>query len=396
MAGTLTLTNATVSGNSASPGGGGGVFEDDFGTTTLQSTIVAGSGGDCAATTGPDAGRLVSRGDNLADDSTCFSPPGPGDQVTATPLLGTLGNYGGPTQTIPLLPGSPAIDAVTHSACPPPATDQRGVARPQGIYCDIGAFEGIVTLTPTPTNTPTPTHTPTPTGTPTNTVTPSTTSTSTRTPSPTLTPSSTATATATATSTPTGTATPNAAATSFALTVTALSGTATAAALTATPNAATSTAAAVTATAISGTATAFALTSTPPATATPTHTFTPSPTGTPTITRTPYPRPNVSVQVTPGAPNQLHVTITARDAGCTPNNQLAQIQVTALDNAVIQEPDDLVLRSAPVTLPMPPRALQASFTLLRVTAGQAATASLLISDGCGGWPTIVGGGPNAF
>ena len=51
--------------------------------------------------------------------------------------LGALGNYGGLTQTVPLLEPSVAIDAGT--ACPPPATDQRGVARPPS--CDVGAYE---------------------------------------------------------------------------------------------------------------------------------------------------------------------------------------------------------------------------------------------------------------
>lgn len=53
--------------------------------------------------------------------------------------LGTLGNYGGATQTIPLLPGSVAIDAGDGSQCPD--SDQRGVTRPQGAACDIGAYE---------------------------------------------------------------------------------------------------------------------------------------------------------------------------------------------------------------------------------------------------------------
>ena len=53
--------------------------------------------------------------------------------------LGTLGNNGGSTQTIPLLTGSAAIDAGDDAACP--ATDQRGVTRPQGTACDIGAYE---------------------------------------------------------------------------------------------------------------------------------------------------------------------------------------------------------------------------------------------------------------
>jgi CSLREA domain-containing protein len=59
--------------------------------------------------------------------------------ITTDPRLGTLGNYGGFTQTIPLPAGSSAIDAGHDSSCP--ATDQRGAARPQGSQCDIGAYE---------------------------------------------------------------------------------------------------------------------------------------------------------------------------------------------------------------------------------------------------------------
>jgi hypothetical protein len=81
--------------------------------------------------------------------------------IIADPRLGTLGNYGGSTQTIPLLPGSSAIDTGNNTICP--ATDQRGVVRPQGA-CDIGAFEyheldttapivnSITRLNPSPTN----------------------------------------------------------------------------------------------------------------------------------------------------------------------------------------------------------------------------------------------------
>jgi hypothetical protein len=57
----------------------------------------------------------------------------------ADPGLATLADYGGPTQTIALLPGSPAID--DGSATWVPATDQRGISRPQGPAPDIGAFE---------------------------------------------------------------------------------------------------------------------------------------------------------------------------------------------------------------------------------------------------------------
>ena len=60
-----------------------------------------------------------------------------GADAPIDPRLGPLQDNGGPTPTHALLLGSPAIDA--SSACP--ATDQRGVTRPQGAGCDIGAFE---------------------------------------------------------------------------------------------------------------------------------------------------------------------------------------------------------------------------------------------------------------
>ncbi len=87
---------------------------------------------------GDDATSL---GYNLADDASCgfFAT---GDLVVADAMLGPLADKGGPTDTHDLLPGSPAIDAGSP-ACPPPATDQRGVARPQGAACDIGAVEFV-------------------------------------------------------------------------------------------------------------------------------------------------------------------------------------------------------------------------------------------------------------
>jgi hypothetical protein len=81
----------------------------------------------------------VSEGYNLVDDTSCNLTE-PTDLVVANAMLGPLQNNGGPTETHDLLPGSPAIDAGSVS-CPPPATDQRGVARPQGTACDIGAVE---------------------------------------------------------------------------------------------------------------------------------------------------------------------------------------------------------------------------------------------------------------
>jgi hypothetical protein len=63
----------------------------------------------------------------------------PGSHNNANPLLGPLGNNGGPTLTMVLLPGSPAIDAASATTTTP--TDQRGLPRPYGSASDIGAFE---------------------------------------------------------------------------------------------------------------------------------------------------------------------------------------------------------------------------------------------------------------
>ncbi len=135
-----TINNSTFSGNSAGWGGGG--IENDHGTATLQNSIIANStsGGNCH-------GTMTSNGYNLSDDNTC-NFGGPGDFNNSNPELGTLGNYGGPTQTIPLLVGSPAINAGNPNGCTDGKghllkTDQRGKPRPdkQSGICDMGAFE---------------------------------------------------------------------------------------------------------------------------------------------------------------------------------------------------------------------------------------------------------------
>jgi CSLREA domain-containing protein len=126
--GDLTLTNSTVSGNDE------GICNHDGRVATLTNTIVAGNSANCS---GPD---ITSLGYNLADDTSCgFSATG--DLVVADAMLGPLQDNGGPTETHDLLPGSLAIDA--GGSCPPPTTDQRGVVRPQGVACDIGAVEFV-------------------------------------------------------------------------------------------------------------------------------------------------------------------------------------------------------------------------------------------------------------
>jgi hypothetical protein len=62
------------------------------------------------------------------------------DRLHVDPLLGPLADNGGPTETMRIGAASPARDAIPTPACGQPF-DQRGVHRPQGPACDIGAFE---------------------------------------------------------------------------------------------------------------------------------------------------------------------------------------------------------------------------------------------------------------
>lgn len=145
--GNLTLTFATVIGNDT------GIYLP--GDLTVTATLLAeNQGNDCAH------GPLTDKGYNLADDNSCgFSALGSRNNVSDAQLaLGPLGNYGGPTETIPLEVGSLAVGAIPVNSSrlcldansnvitdpttgSPITTDQRGVSRPQGARCDIGAFE---------------------------------------------------------------------------------------------------------------------------------------------------------------------------------------------------------------------------------------------------------------
>jgi hypothetical protein len=149
--GMLKINNGTLSGNYARGARGffqfytgpGAIanFANSGGTVAIRNSIVANNpGGNC--------GGVTSHGYNLSSDNTCnFS--GPGDLNNTDPKLGTLGYYGGPTQTIPLLSGSPAIDAGNPSGCTDEQgnllkTDQRGQPRPDPEDtggCDMGSFE---------------------------------------------------------------------------------------------------------------------------------------------------------------------------------------------------------------------------------------------------------------
>ena len=145
--GSSIIESSTIQGNWAYSGGG---ITNISGTTTLAATIVAEApgGGECS-------GAITDDGYNVDDDGTCqLSAPGSvSGSLTIDDYLGALGSYGGPTQTVPLLPSplpttpfaDPALGVIPGTVDLPDGsdacsgTDQRGVARQ--APCDMGAFE---------------------------------------------------------------------------------------------------------------------------------------------------------------------------------------------------------------------------------------------------------------
>jgi CSLREA domain-containing protein len=125
----LTIINSTFSGNTSSSG----TIHNYVGTVTLKNTIVANPAGGANCT-----GSITDGGGNLSyPDNTC---PG----INLDPKLGSLADNGGPTQTMALLSESAAIDAAQDCKDTDGkvlANDQRGILRPQGPQCDIGAYE---------------------------------------------------------------------------------------------------------------------------------------------------------------------------------------------------------------------------------------------------------------
>jgi CSLREA domain-containing protein len=160
----ITITNCTFSGNAAIGGSGGlgnpsgpngfaygGAINRNTSTgAPVGNTLIAGN---TATTQGPDAwGPFISNGSNLvgkADDTTGFTGSGDKTGTAANPLdpkmMSAPANNGGPTDTIALLAGSPAIDAGNPANSP--LRDQRNYIRQNGP--DIGAYEfaGIIPVT---------------------------------------------------------------------------------------------------------------------------------------------------------------------------------------------------------------------------------------------------------
>jgi len=180
--GQLTILHSTISGNTANIGGGilnsaddlasiqrstisgntadfnGGAIANNRGLLILQDVTIAANQtvvplGDDLVTGGTVSMRntlfegtctpvpVDSEGGNIeSPGNTCGLDESEGDQIDISPQalgLGPLQDNGGLTETHGLREGSVAIDAV---ACINP-TDQRGVSRPQGVGCDVGAFE---------------------------------------------------------------------------------------------------------------------------------------------------------------------------------------------------------------------------------------------------------------
>jgi hypothetical protein len=136
-----TLARNSVSSQGVSAFAGAGGLYDETGTNThLEAVIVALN----QAAIGPDCvGNATSDGFNLFGTTAGCSVTTVGsDQTNPAPKLGPLGTHGGPTQTVSLRAGSPALNKMGKTACQAIVKkDQRGVARPQGTKCDEGAFE---------------------------------------------------------------------------------------------------------------------------------------------------------------------------------------------------------------------------------------------------------------
>ncbi len=136
---TANISSSTFSGNSAAVSGGAIM---NFAAVILQNSIVANSpsGGNCY-----NEASLNSIGYNLDTDNTC-SLTEPTDLPNTSPQLGVLADNGGPTDTMALDPGSPAVDRIpfgVNGCGTTMTTDQRGFLRPSagGGPCDIGAYE---------------------------------------------------------------------------------------------------------------------------------------------------------------------------------------------------------------------------------------------------------------
>jgi hypothetical protein len=164
---TLNIADSTFYNNTGGSNGGGAV--ENFGATTIKQSTLAGnaspyganilnytgftlsismsivSGGLSGSNCGGQA-PITDAGYNIDSSSSCGFSASQHSMSNTQPQLDALSANGGPTQTMALPAGSPAVDAIPASTlgCTG-STDQRGISRPQGSGCDIGAYELVVT-----------------------------------------------------------------------------------------------------------------------------------------------------------------------------------------------------------------------------------------------------------
>lgn len=136
--GTTNVTNTTAAGNL--PAANNATLFVDAATVNLFNTLLSNGGGgrhECDV-----VGVLNADAYNIASDDTCNNAT---VKTAAQINVAALADNGGPTKTMALKSGSAALDAGNDTACADVDTvnnlDQRGVARPQGVHCDVGAFE---------------------------------------------------------------------------------------------------------------------------------------------------------------------------------------------------------------------------------------------------------------
>ena len=161
--GAVNIVNSTFFGNTAT--GFGGAVQTDYDGLSITHVTFSGNTAPTAASLSVAGGKVVDVRNSIfagpsanghcvnaitginqhnlrqldASGNTC------GVSLAGDPMLGALGDNGGPTPTMALGAGSAAIDAGAAGGAP--STDQRGVARPQGAGVDIGAYEFEPVLT---------------------------------------------------------------------------------------------------------------------------------------------------------------------------------------------------------------------------------------------------------
>ncbi|MFL5796426.1 MAG: choice-of-anchor Q domain-containing protein [Actinomycetota bacterium] len=142
VAGTASLINTTISDNAVAASAGmsattvAGGIHIGTASVSMDAAILAGNDGSSE----PDCAGSVTADYSLVEDPSGCTVTGANNMTGVDPLLGALQGNGGPTPTMLPDAASPVVNAIPTGSCPEPA-DQRGLPRPKGSGCDIGATE---------------------------------------------------------------------------------------------------------------------------------------------------------------------------------------------------------------------------------------------------------------